>query len=189
MSQIHRPDGKVVPVTRVQAGPVTVTQVQTKDKQGYAAVQVGFVVAKHVSKPVAGQLKELGKFKHLKEFRGADGLERGAVLTVAQFQPGDKVNLVGWSKGKGFQGVVRRHGFHGHGSSHGHKDQQRMPGSIGSKRQGPVRKGQRMAGHMGAARVSIKKLEVISVDEATNTLVLKGAIPGARRSLVMIATA
>ena len=186
MSQIFKDDGTVVPVTRVVAGPVTVTGLKDKDQHGYTAVQVGFGTAKRLSKPVAGQLKELGKFRHLKEFRSAEGVERGAVLTVGQFQPGDKVKVVGTSKGRGFQGVVKRHGFHGHGSSHGHKDQQRMPGSIGSKRQGPVRKGQRMAGHMGAARVTVKNLEVVGIDEAKNELLLKGAVPGARSSLLVI---
>ncbi len=186
MTQVFKDDGTVVPVTRVSAGPVTVTQVLNKDKNGYAAVQVGYGVAKRVSKPVAGQLKELGKFQHLKEFRDVEGFERGTVLTVAQFQLGDKVKIVGRSKGKGFQGVVRRHGFHGHGPSHGHKDQQRAPGSIGSKRQGPVRKGQRMAGHMGDARITVRNLEVVKIDEVNNELLLKGAVPGARRSLILI---
>lgn len=188
MTQLFKDDGTVVPVTRVLAGPVTVTGLKDKDKHGYTAVQVGFDTVKRLSKPVAGQLKDLGKFRHLKEFRQAEAVERGAVLTVGQFQPGDKVKVVGTSKGRGFQGVVKRHGFHGHGPSHGHKDQQRMPGSIGSKRQGPVRKGQRMAGHMGAARVTVKNLEVVGIDEAKNELLLKGAVPGARSSLLMIST-
>lgn len=186
MTQIFKDDGTVVPVTRVLAGPNTVTEVRNKDKHGYDAVQVGAGSKKKLTKPIKGHLKELGNFKDLKEFCNVTGVERGTVLTVAQFQVGDKVDVIGWSKGKGFQGVVRRHGFHGHGPSHGHKDQQRMPGSIGSKRQGPVRKGQRMAGHMGDAQVTVKKLEIVGIDEATNSLLVKGAVPGARNSLLVI---
>ncbi|KKS92874.1 MAG: 50S ribosomal protein L3 [Parcubacteria group bacterium GW2011_GWE2_43_12] len=130
----------------------------------------------------------MGKnLRHLKEFRIEKGeFSVGQVLDVTQFAPGDVINVTGWSKGKGFQGVVKRHGFHGHPSSHGHKDQARMPGSIGAGGVQHVRKGMRMAGRMGDAQVTISNLRVVEIRPETNELVVKGAVPGARHGLLLI---
>lgn len=117
-----------------------------------------------------------------------EGLALGSAVDIASFAPGELVQVVGTSKGRGFQGVVKRHGFHGHPKSHGHKDQLRMPGSIGSKRQGPVAKGKRMAGRMGSDRVTVKNLEIIEVDSAARLLAVKGAVPGARGALILVSS-
>ncbi len=188
MTQRFRPDGAVVPVTVVEAGPCTVTEVKTMERDGYSAVAVGFGTQKKMSKPVAGALKGLPPVRFIREFRTpeAAGLLRGATITASVFAPGDQVSVIGTSKGKGFAGVVKRHHFHGHPASHGHKDQLRMPGSIGSKRQGPVEKGKRMAGRMGGDRVTVHGLEVIYVDTEKNLIEIKGAVPGARGSLLLI---
>lgn len=188
MTQRYRADGTVVAVTLLAAGPCVVTQTKSVDRDGYASVQIGFGKKRTVTKATAGHTKELGNFRYLREFRTTDTapLSRGAHITVSVFAPGDKVSIVGTSKGRGFQGVVKRHHFSGSPASHGHKDQLRMPGSIGSKRQGPVQKGKRMAGRMGSDRVTVKNLEVIEVDAEKNILAVKGAVPGARGSLVLV---
>lgn len=190
MSQVYAPDGMMIPVTLVQAGPCIVTQVKTDETDGYAAVQVGFIPVKHLPKPEAGHLKDLQLLRELREFRVEDGvaLKRGDTIEASTFQPGDKVNVIGTSKGKGFQGVVKRHHFHGHPSSHGHKDQERMPGSIGAGGVQHVLKGRRMAGHMGDDRVTVKNLVVVEVRDG-GILALKGAVPGARNALLQIVTA
>lgn len=186
MTQIHLPDGTVIPVTLIQAGPCVVTQLKTDETDGYVAAQVGFLPAKHLSKPEMGHLKELSSMRVLREFRVQDTfvLKRGDVIEASVFQPGEQVNVSGVSKGKGFQGVVKRHGFHGHPMSHGHKDQLRMPGSIGAGGVQHVLKGRRMAGRMGNERVTVKNLKVIEVRDGI--LALKGAIPGPRHTLVEI---
>ena len=188
MSQRFAANGEVVPVTLVEAGPCVITQVKQDETDGYRAVQVAFGAAKKVLKPQAGHFKDLGNFRFMREFRvGADAsYERGAKIDASTFSVGDVVQVVGTSKGHGFQGVVKRHGFHGSPASHGHKDQLRMPGSIGSKRQGPVQKGKRMAGRMGNDQVTVKNLEIIEVDAERNVLAIKGAVPGAPGSLVLI---
>lgn len=188
MSQRFREDGRVVPVTIVAAGPCVVTQVRTDKTDGYAAVQVGYGAARHLAKPQVGHLKDLGALRTLREFRADDAasFSRGQVIDASVFAPGDTVEVEGVSKGHGFQGVVKRHGFHGHPSSHGHKDQERMPGSIGSKRQGPVAPGKRMAGRMGSDQVTVKNLEIVEVDAARGLIAVKGAVPGARGSLLLI---
>lgn len=188
MEQRFRPDGSVVPVTLLLAGPCTVTQVKTAERDGYSAVQIGIGARRHQTKALAGHMKGIASHHEIREFRVTDpsSLTRGAVITADTFAPGDKVHVVGVSKGRGFAGVVKRHGFHGHPTSHGHKDQTRMPGSIGSKRQGPVAKGKRMAGRMGVDQVTVKNLEVIEVVPEKNLLAVKGAVPGARGSLVLI---
>jgi len=188
MSRTFLPDGAVVPVTRLKAGPCTVTRVRSSERDGYRAVQLGWGETKRVTKPVAGLLKASGKlFRHLKEFRVTEGeYQVGQTMDVSQFIPGDKVSVAGWSKGRGFQGVVKRHGFHGHPSTHGHKDQARMPGSIGAGGVQHVRKGMRMAGRMGGARITVHNLEVVSVLPDSHELVLKGAVPGAPRGLLLV---
>lgn len=187
MSQHFREDGTVVPVTIVEADPNTVTLVRTAERDGYAAVQLGTDAKKRLYKAEAGHLKDLPALGTLREFRvDATELKRGDAVTVEAFAPGTKIDVTGFSKGKGFQGVMKRHHFSGGPATHGQKDQMRMPGSIASQRQGPVSKGQRMAGHMGDRRVTVKNLEVVSVDAQQGTMAIKGAVPGARGALLMI---
>lgn len=187
MTQQFQDDGTVIPVTLVKAEPNTVTQVRTQELDGYNAVQIGAGVAKHVNQAQAGHLKDLPQVKTLREFRVAQtDLVRGNAIQVDAFTPGMKVDVVGFSKGRGFAGVMKRYGFKGKRATHGTKDQARMPGSIASQRQGKVIKGQRMGGHMGDERVTVKNLEVVSVDLSTHTIAIKGAIPGARGGLILI---
>lgn len=188
MTRIFQEDGSAVPVTKISAGPCTVTSVKTKERDGYTAVQIGYGTAKHIKKPQAGHLKGLPQVKHLREFRTetTEGVDRGATITVETFNVGDKVKVVGVNKGKGFQGVVRRHGFGGSPASHGHKDQLRMPGSIGATDAARVFKGVRMGGHMGNVQTTVANLEVVKVDTENNELYLKGAVPGSRGSLIEI---
>ncbi len=186
MSQVYGPDGAVIPVTLVKAGPCYVTKLLTKERDGYEAVQIGFEVIKKLSKAEEGHLKDLPKLRHLAEFR-LEGvtLERGHVIEASVFAPGEKVQVMGMSKGKGFQGVVKRHGFHGHPASHGHKDQLRMPGSIGAGGPQHVFKGRRMGGRMGDDQVTVKNLVVMEIRDG-GVLAIKGAIPGARNTIIHI---
>lgn len=194
MSQVFKDDGTVVPVTIVTAGPCVVTQVKNKDKDNAQAVQIGFGKQKlfRLNKAEQGHLKGLENggytVRITRDFKNDDdnNFKRGDVFTVKIFTPGEKVQVVGQSKGKGFQGVVKRHGFHGGPASHGHKDNLRMPGSIGASGVQRVFKGMRMGGHMGDARVTVKNLEIIAVDPEKNELLIKGALPGARNSLLLI---
>jgi large subunit ribosomal protein L3 len=187
MTQQFKEDGTVVPVTLVKAEPNVVTQLRTEDKDGYVAVQLGTDVKRELLKPQAGHLKDLPQAGTLREFRvDPTDLTRGATVDVSVFTPGMHVDVVGTSKGKGFAGVMKRHHFSGGPATHGQKDQMRMPGSLASQRQGPVSKGQRMAGHMGAERVTVKNLEIVSVDAANNVLAIKGAVPGARGGLLLV---
>lgn len=188
MTQIWAEDGRIIPVTVVSAGPCVVAQVKNVEKDGYRAAQVGFDKKKKLNKPLAGHLKGLAQFKWLREFGiNSDAeIKRGDVIDVGVFAPGDKVRVSGISKGRGFQGVVKRHGFHGSPATHGHKDQLRMPGSIGSTDPQRVFKGMRMGGRMGQDKITIANLEIVSVDKENNQLMIKGAVPGARGSLVMI---
>jgi large subunit ribosomal protein L3 len=187
MSQQFMEDGTVVPVTIVEADPNVVAQLRDAEKDGYVAVQLGADVKRTLNQPEAGHLKDLPLMGTLREFRvDATDMKRGDTVSVSAFTPGMTVDVTGISKGKGFQGVMKRHHFSGGPATHGQKDQMRMPGSIASQRQGPVSKGQRMAGHMGARRVSVKNLKVVSVNAETNTLAIKGAVPGARGSILLI---
>ena len=190
MSQVFGADGHVIPVTLVQAGPCYVTKVNTAERDGYAAVQLGFAQGKNLTQAEAGHLKDLPPLKELCEFRLAQApeLKRGDVIEAGVFQPGDIIQVSGISKGKGFQGVVRRHHFHGHPASHGHKDQLRMPGSIGAGGVQHVMKGRRMAGHMGSDRVTVKNLKVVEVRDG-GILAIKGAVPGCRHSILEIIAA
>ncbi|MBT4849638.1 50S ribosomal protein L3 [Candidatus Parcubacteria bacterium] len=187
MTQKFLEDGKVVPVTVVEAGPCTVVQVKG-EKDGYTAVQVGFANKRKVNKPIAGHLKGFENFRYLKEFRveNSDTFEKGKVFDVTSFQVGDILKITATSKGKGFQGVVKRHGFHGSPATHGHKDQHRMPGSIGATDAARVFKGTRMGGRMGGDTTTVSNLELIEVDTEKNLLYIKGAVPGAREALVRI---
>jgi len=189
MSQRFKDDGTVIPVTLLQAGPCKVTQIKTKERDGYTAVQVGCGKEKNPTKPLSGHLKAVGEnFKVLKEFRVDDvgSLSVGAVIDATQFQPGEFVQVAGVSKGKGFQGVVKRHHFSGGPATHGHKDNLRMPGAIGSGGMQRVFKGVRMGGHMGSDQVTVKNLEVIDVDAAKGIMAVKGAVPGARGAVVFV---
>ncbi len=193
MTQIFQEDGRVVPVTAIAAGPLTVTQVKTDDTDGYTAVQVGFGTQKEsrLGKSILGHTKDLGAFKHLREFRVADvsGMEKGKTIDVSIFEPGDAIEVSGVSKGKGFQGVVKRHGFKGGPRSHGQKHSERKPGSIGSTGPQRVLKGLRMAGRMGSDRVTVKNLSVVAVDAEKGLLFVKGAVPGRRGTLLEVRTA
>ncbi len=191
MSQRFKEDGTAIPVTLVKVEPCFVVRTKSAKDDGYSAVQIGGCAsAKKISKPKAGQLKDLPTLKQLREFRTSEDeaakFKKGDKIEASIFAPGEKVDIIGFSKGKGFAGVVKRHHFHGSPASHGHKDQLRMPGSIGSKRQGPVEKGKKMAGRMGGERVTVKNLEIIEVNAENNLLAIKGAIPGARNGLVLI---
>jgi len=172
----------------VEATPCVVVALRSKDKNGYEAVQLGSGAGKRTAKSVAGQFKDLGKFTAVHEFRveAVKDYQLGQKLDVTQFVVGDKVKVVGVSKGKGFQGVVKRHGFHGSPASHGHKDQLRMPGSIGAGGVQRVFKGLRMAGRMGADKTSVLNLEVVAIKPELNQIWLKGAVPGAIRSKLFI---
>lgn len=188
MTQQFKDDGTVVPVTLIKAEPNVVTQIRTEQVDGYTAVQLGMEEGT-LNKPEAGHTKDLPSVETLREFRVAKtDLNRGDVIAVDIFAPGVKVDVIGFSKGRGFTGVMKRHGFKGGKMTHGNKDQQRMPGSIASQRQGKVILGKRMGGHHGDARVTVKNLEVVSVDLLSNTIAIKGAIPGARGGLILVQT-
>lgn len=191
MMEYFSEEGKVIPVTVISAGPVTVTRVFSKDKDGYNSIQVGFGEGKkkRISRGALGQMNG-GVFKVIKEFRlkGEDKNEGkvGDVIDVSIFAPGDKLMVSGTSKGKGFQGVVKRHGFAGGPRSHGQKHSEREPGSIGGGLRTHVPKGMRMAGRMGSDRITQKNLKVVFVDTENNMMLVEGAIPGVRGSLVEI---
>jgi len=190
MTRIFEDNGKVIPVTLVEAGPIVVTQLKNKDKDGYQAVQVGHGEKKKISKPKAGHLKGLKNLRNLKEFRidnlkfkvgdTEKELERGDQLDVSVFNVGDTVKVSGIAKGKGFQGAVKRHGFHGMPASHGHHHVLRHVGSIGQRFPQHTLKGMRMAGRMGGKRITTRGLKIVSIDKEHNILALKGAIPGRR---------
>jgi large subunit ribosomal protein L3 len=177
MGRIFREDGEVEAVTAIEAGPCIITQVKTKDKEGYNAARLGF-----------GEAKK-GKSKYLREFMVEDtgAVKVGDKVDVSLFKEGDLVDISGVSKGKGFAGVVKRHHFAGGPKTHGQSDRHRAPGSIGATTSpGRVLKGKRMAGHMGNSRVTARHLEVRKADPARNLLLVKGAVPGAKNGLLLI---
>jgi large subunit ribosomal protein L3 len=194
MMQCFLGDGTAVPATVISAGPIIVTQVKSPDIDGYTAIQVAFEEQKesratkaHLGHVLAGQSEKTGgAFKHLREFRDIEEIQEGDTITVDAFKKGDIVTVSGISKSKGFQGVVKRHGFHGGPRSHGQKHSEREPGSIGGGLRNKVPKGMRMGGRMGGDRITIKNLEIIGVDQENNQLLIKGAIPGRRGTLVEI---
>ncbi len=187
MVQYFDADGTVIPATLITAGPLTVTQVKTKETDGYTAIQVGFEDQKkeRATKPHLGHVKT-GAYKNLHEFRNVVDKAVGDVITLEGFVKGDNVTVSGISKGKGFQGVVKRHGFHGGPRSHGQKHSEREPGSIGGGLRNRVPKGMRMGGRTGGDRITVKNLKIVGVDTANNQLLIKGAIPGRRGTLVEI---
>lgn len=188
MTQQFGDDGVVTPMTVLQVDSCVVTQVKTKEKDGINAVQVGLGVTKKQSKPRQGHLKDLPSVRHLREFPVSDPstYSRGQVLTVETFAAGQKVKATGVSKGRGFQGVVKRHKFKGSPATHGHKDQLRMPGSIGAGGVQRVIKGMRMAGRMGGERVTVRNLTIVSVDPEKKLIYVKGAVPGPRNSTISL---
>ncbi|MDD5817003.1 MAG: 50S ribosomal protein L3 [bacterium] len=193
MTSVFSADGKNVPCTVIEVGPCVVTQVKTEEKDGYAALQLGFQekTEKHTNKPEAGHFKKAGvnPQRHLAEFKGFDGeYKLGDTITVDLFSDASFVDVIGTSKGKGYQGVVKRHGFGGVGqTTHGQHNRLRAPGSIGAcSYPAKVFKGMRMAGHMGAERVTVQNLQIIKVMPENNVLVVKGSVPGAKGSILSI---
>lgn len=186
MSQIFDEKGKITPVTLVAAGPCVILQKMTKEKEGYDSLQVGFIklVKKNkIKKPMKGK-----EYRHINEVRidAADEAKVGDEVNVSIFKEGDKVNVIGISKGKGFQGGVKRHGFHGRNTSHGAKHEERQIGSVGQRFPQHVIKGRRMPGRMGYDQVTVKNLVIVKVDTENNILAIKGAIPGYRGTLLQI---
>ncbi len=188
MTQLFQDGGEVV-VTAIEAGPCFVTQIKTEAKDGYDAVQVGFGEAKRLNSAQKGHLKDVGRFKYLREFDMEDieSAQVGQKLDVDMFKSGDLVDVTGTSKGKGFAGVVKRHHFAGGPKTHGQSDRHRAPGSIGAgTNPGRVFKGTRMAGHMGNRRVTARNLKVIDVDLARHLILVEGAVPGSNKGLLLI---
>ncbi len=187
MTSIIREDGEVVNVTLIQAGPVTVTQVKTTEIDGYNAVQLGFGKAKHTKKPQKNHLKKSKVFpKVIREFRTDEAAAVGDSFDVSEFAEGDKVKVTGVSKGKGFAGTVKKYNFKTSASTHGGNSVVRRLGSIGSMYPQNVWKGKKMPSQMGAERVTTSGLSVALVDEENDILGIKGAVPGPRKSYVMI---
>ncbi len=192
MTQVFDDAGNVVPVTVVEAGPCVVVGVRTQAREGYAAVQLGFaeVAEAKIPKPLRGVFTRRGLRPHrvIREVPLAEGeqLEVGQSVTAAVFARGDRVDVVGLTKGKGFAGTIKRHNFGGQRDSHGVSLMHRAVGSIGSSNIARVMKGKRMPGRLGGTRVTIRNLSVVSVDPERNVLVLRGAVPGPQGALVMI---
>ncbi len=193
MTQLFLPDGRAVACTVIEAGPCPIVQLRTRERDGYEAIQIGFepLPERKVNRPLRGHFARAGvqPLRYLREFRvPIHSYQVGDVLTVELFSPGDRVKVSGTSKGRGFQGVVKRHGFAGVGmATHGQHNRERAPGSIGSSSfPSRVFKGLRMAGRMGNRRVTIRNLEVLKVIPEHNLLLLKGAVPGPVNGLVEI---
>ena len=194
MTQVFDDKGNAVPVTVIEAGPCFVTQVRTGEKDGYTAVQLGFGEGKpqRLTKGELGHLKRnnLPALRHLREFRLKDGevdVQEGAEVKVDVFAKGERVDVIGTSKGRGFAGTVKRHHFHRQPKTHGASDRERAPGSVGSTTTpGRTYPGQRMAGRMGNDRVTAQNLEVIVVDAERNLLAVRGSVPGANDGIVII---
>ncbi|MBI2797684.1 50S ribosomal protein L3 [Candidatus Saccharibacteria bacterium] len=201
MTQVFEEDGRMTPVTVLEAGPCVVTQIKTAESDGYNAVQIGFGKAKHIAKPQAGHLKKAkAESAHLAEIRmpevatakaedaGAaekQGWQIGEVLTTELFETGEKVTVSAVSKGKGFAGTVKRHNFHTGPKTHGSHNY-RAPGSIGAGYPQHVFKGQKMAGHLGHQKVTVKNQPIVSIDAANHLIAIRGAVPGPNKSIVMI---
>ena len=189
MTQIFREDGRVIPVTVIEAGPCVVTQVKTLQTDGYEAIQLGFGDVKRRNKPQAGHLKNSKLSRYLREVSTDDTseFEVGQTIGADIFEAGEKIDVIGKSKGRGFAGTMKRWNFGGGPRTHGQSDRARAPGSIGGgTTPGKVYKGLKMAGHMGNRRITVKGLEIVEVDTDRNLLLVKGGIPGATNSLVQI---
>ena len=193
MTQVFDEQSRVIPVTVIKAGPCRVTQVKTSDKDGYSAIQIAFddVAERHLTKPELGHLKKAGvtPMRRLEEIRLSDvtGYEVGQEIKADIFQKGERADVVGISKGKGFAGVMKRHGFKGLSASHGTERKHRSPGAIGAcATPSRVFRGMRMPGHMGHERVTLLNLEIVDADPDRNLLLIRGAVPGANGSIVMV---
>ncbi len=197
MTRVFRESGEAVPVTVIQAGPAVVTQVKTRATDGYDAIQLGLVIDEgkraRLNSPQKGHLRGIDRVRYLRELRvdpdsmGDSEVKRSDKVDLSFLEAGDTVSITGFSKGKGFAGTVKRHGFAGGPKSHGQTDRHRAPGSIGAGTfPGRVLKGKKMAGHMGHTRVKMRGLKVVRVDPERNLLLVKGAVPGAGRGLLMI---
>jgi large subunit ribosomal protein L3 len=183
MTQIWKED-KVIPVTLIEAGPCFVTDIKKEDKDGYSSIQIGFEKLKEKKMKKPNKKKP---YRYLKEFRIEESeLKIGDAINADIFEQGDKIKIAGISKGKGFQGGVKRHGFHGFGKGHGVKHGERKIGSIGSAYPQRVIKGRKMPGRMGADRTTVKNLEIAQIDKEKNQIAIKGAIPGRRGTLLEI---
>lgn len=190
MTHLFGAEARVVPVTALEVGPCVVTQIRTASRDGYEAVQIGFGGVKQLNKPAAGHLAASGaRVRRLREFKADDvsAYRVGQRLRVSQFQPGDFVDIVSTTKGRGFQGAMRRHGFGGGQKTHGQGDRGRAVGSIGAGTfPGRVVKGKKMPGHMGDKRKTVRKLRVELVDAERNLLFVRGPVPGSRNTMVMV---
>lgn len=194
MTQVFDDNGNAVPCTVIEAGPCYVTQVRTEEKDGYTAVQLGFGETKptRLTKGQLGHLKrnDLAALRYLREFRVREGdpdVAEGQEIKVDVFAQGERVDVIGTSKGRGFAGTIKRHGFHRQPKTHGQSDRERAPGSVGmTTTPGRTFPGQRMAGRMGNDRVTSQNLQVVVVDPERNLLAVRGSVPGAKGSIVMI---
>jgi large subunit ribosomal protein L3 len=193
MTQLFQESGEAMAVTAIKAGPSVVTQIKSRERDGYDAIQVGFIENKvkqsQLSSSEKGHLRGLDNVRYLREFRTDDisSVKMGDKVDVGFLKQGDLINVTGFSKGRGFAGVVKRHHFAGGPKTHGQTDRHRAPGSIGATTfPGRVLKGKRMAGHMGNRRVTARNLEVIQADPESNLLLVKGAVPGATGGLLII---
>ena len=188
MTQVFEADGTMVAVSVVAVEPNTVTRLRTTERDGYTAIQVGIEASKKLTKPEAGQLKGLPQVASIREFRvdDVDAFEVGQVVRADVFSAGDRIDVTGISKGKGFAGHIKRHNFKRGPKTHG-SDHHRAPGSIGpGTTPGRVYKGMRMAGHMGDERVTVKKVRVVRTDPERNLLLVNGSLPGSRDSLILV---
>jgi len=199
MSQIFDKQGNVIPVTEIQAGPAVVVQVKNEKKDGYQAVQIGYGEKKKLTKALRGHMDKLGNFRWLREFkvparlasqseagRQSSKFKVGDKITVDVFKLGDKAQITGISKGKGFQGVVKRWGFRGKSATHGTKHAARTPGSIGTTGMRKVLKGKKMPGRMGRDTITVKNLKIVEIDKENNILKVRGAVPGIPGGLLKI---
>jgi large subunit ribosomal protein L3 len=192
MTQIFTPDGTLVPCTVIEVGPCPVVQVRTRERDGYEAVQIGFLPkAKGTNKPLRGHYAKynVSPLRHLREFkaRGEQTLSAGTILTVEVFEEGERVDVVGITKGRGFTGVVKRHGFRGNPGGHGTHETFRGPGSVGSAAHpSHTPKGKRLAGHYGVDRTMVRNLRVVRIDRDRHLLLVKGAVPGSRSGLLEV---
>ena len=192
MTRLFAESGEVVPVTVIQAGPCYVTQVKSGGRDGYGAIQIGYGRAKRLNKPEAGHLGDRPQVRYLREIRTDDAgqYELGQMIDVSLFHVGDRVDVTGISKGKGFAGAVKRHHFRGGPKTHGQSDRLRAVGSIGSgTTPGRVFKGMRGPGHMGNRQVTVLGLEIVKVDPEHNLIAVCGAVPGSRDSVLLIRNA
>jgi len=192
MTQFFAKDGRVIPATIISVPKSVVTQIKTLESDGYSSIQIasGERKEKNIAKPQLGHFNKLGNFRFVKEFRlkGEENsdLKVGDILSADIFEAGEIVSVTGISKGKGFQGAVKRHGFKGAPTSHGHRHDTRRPGSIGATGPQRVFKGTRMAGRTGSDRVTVKNLELVAVNTQNSQLLVKGAIPGKRGTMLQI---